>query len=86
MEVGAASYWSELVAMTNMDKLMQAKLIPDPVLYLESIPNTYIPNKQDIIEAVKRAQQQAQQQQAMQAAMQQAQQAQQAQPMQTAMQ
>lgn len=86
VEVGAASYWSELVAMTNMDKLMQAKLIPDPVLYLESIPNTYIPNKQDIIEAVKRAQQQAQQQQAMQAAMQQAQQAQQAQPMQTAMQ
>lgn len=83
VEVGAASYWSELVAMTNMDKLMQAKLIPDPVLYLESIPNTYIPNKQDIIEAVKRAQQQAQQQQAMQAAMQQAQQAQ---PMQTAMQ
>lgn len=70
VEVGAASYWSELVAMTNMDKLMQAKLIPDPVLYLESIPNTYIPNKQDIIEAVKRAQQQAQQQQAMQAAMQ----------------
>lgn len=86
VEVGAASYWSELVAMTNMDKLMQAKLIPDPVLYLESIPNTYIPNKQDIIEAVKRAQQQAQQQQAMQAAMQQAQQAQQAQPMQAAMQ
>lgn len=79
VEVGAASYWSELVAMTNMDKLMQAKLIPDPVLYLESIPNTYIPNKQDIIEAVKRAQQQAQQQQAMQ-------QAQQAQPMQAAMQ
>lgn len=78
VEVGAASYWSELVAMTNMDKLMQAKLIPDPVLYLESIPNSYIPNKQDIIEAVKRAQQQAQQQQAMQAAMQQ--------PMQTAMQ
>ena len=54
VDVGAASYWSEIVAMTNMDKLMQAGMIPDPVLYLESIPNSYIPNKQEIIEAVKK--------------------------------
>lgn len=53
VEVGAASYWSEIVAMTNMDKLMQAGMIPDPVLYLESIPNSYIPNKQEIIEALR---------------------------------
>ena len=53
VEVGAATYWSEIVSMTNMDKLMQAGMIPDPVLYLESIPNSYIPNKQQIIEALK---------------------------------
>lgn len=52
VEVGAATYWSEIVAMNNMDKLMQAGLIVDPVLYLESIPNSYIPNKQELIRAV----------------------------------
>ena len=70
VEVGAASYWSELMTMTNMDKLMQAGMIPDPSLYLEIMPNSYIPHKQDIIEAVKRAQEQAKQQAAQQAAMQ----------------
>lgn len=59
VEVGAATYWSEIVAMTNMDKLMQAGLIPDPALYLESIPNSYIPNKQDLLDALRRAQAQA---------------------------
>ena len=54
VDVGAATYWSEIVAMTNMDKLMQAGMIPDPVLYLESIPNSYIPNKQEIIESMKK--------------------------------
>ena len=53
VEVGAATYWSEIVSMTNMDKLMQAGMIPDPVLYLESIPNSYIPNKQQIIDSLK---------------------------------
>ena len=56
VEVGASSYWSEIVSMTNMDKLMQAGMIPDPVLYLESIPNSYIPNKQEIIDALKNKQ------------------------------
>ena len=56
VEVGAASYWSEIVAMTNMDKLQQAGLIADPLLYLESIPNSYIPNKQALIEAMRRRQ------------------------------
>ena len=68
VEVGAAGYWSELVTVSNMDKLMQAGLIPDPVLYLESIPNTYIPNKQGLIDAMRRAQARAQAQEAAQAA------------------
>ncbi len=62
VEVGAATYWSEIVAMTNMDKLMQAGLIPDPSLYLESIPNSYVPNKRDLIRAVRQKQQEASQQ------------------------
>ena len=71
VEVGAASYWSELVAMTNLDKLQQAGLLKDPLLYLEHIPDYYVPDKQGLVDAIKR--QQAQEN-AMQQAMQQMQQ------------
>lgn len=54
VDVGAASYWSEIVAMSNMDKLMQSGMIVDPVLYLKSIPKSYIPNKQEIIDAMQK--------------------------------
>lgn len=54
VEVGAASYWSELVAHANMDKLFQSKIISDPVLYLESIPAGYVPNKQELIASAKK--------------------------------
>lgn len=59
VEVGAASYWSELVAHANMDKLFQSKIISDPVLYLESIPQGYVPNKQELIESAKKQQEMA---------------------------
>ena len=68
VEVGAASYWSELVAMTNLDKLQQAGLLKDPLIYLEHIPDYYVPDKQGLVDAIKR--QQAQEN-AMQQAMQQ---------------
>ena len=59
VEVGAASYWSELVSHANMDKLYQSKIISDPVLYLESIPTGYVPNKQELIESAKKQQEMA---------------------------
>ncbi|MDR3766619.1 MAG: hypothetical protein Q3Y08_06240 [Butyricicoccus sp.] len=49
VEVGAASYWSELVQQTTMDNLYERQIITDPELYLESIPGAQIPNKQGLL-------------------------------------
>lgn len=53
VEVGASTYWSELMQVQTIDNLFAKGIIQDAVLYLESIPNGYIPNKQKIIEHIK---------------------------------
>ena len=64
MDIGASSYWSELTQIQTMDNLLQYKIIPDALTYLEYIPEGYIKNKNKIIEKIKtiKNQQQAQQQ------------------------
>lgn len=59
IEVGAASYWSELTAIQTMDNLVAQGFIPmdDPeavLIYLESVPNGYIPNKQELVDYYRR--------------------------------
>lgn len=58
VEIGASSYWSETTQVQTMDSLFEKGILTDPVMYLDGIPDKYIPNKQKIIEALK--QQQAQ--------------------------
>ncbi|MBS7224861.1 MAG: hypothetical protein KH050_05905 [Clostridiaceae bacterium] len=53
VEVGASSYWSQTVAVTNLDKLMMNQLLPDMLTYFEGIPSTMLPNKREIIRKVK---------------------------------
>ena len=65
VEVGAASYWSELLNVQTIDNMMQLGIIPDAVTYLESIPDGYIKNKADLIKAIEDKQQQVAQQQMM---------------------
>lgn len=62
VEVGQSSYWSETTTIQTMDNLYQNKIITDPILYLEAIPDKIIPNKQRIIDAIK-SQQETQQEQ-----------------------
>lgn len=69
--IGSASYWSELMQIQTLDNLMNKGIIPDPVTYLESIPDGYIKNKAELINAIKDKQLQMQAQQ-MQMQMQQA--------------
>lgn len=62
VDVGEASYWSELTQLQTMDSLFDRGLIADAIIYLDSIPDKYLPNKQKIIEALeeqKEMQQQA---------------------------
>ena len=53
VDIGAAAYWSEIMASTTLDNLYQAGLL-DPVVYLESIPDHLIPNKGRILAEAKR--------------------------------
>lgn len=67
IEVGASSYWSELIQVQTLDNLLQAKIIPDAITYLECMPNGYVPNKQEIIKKLEEQQKEMEQAQAMQA-------------------
>lgn len=68
VEIGASTYWSELMQVQTTDNLFAQKIIDDPVLYLESIPDGYIKNKQKIIKALKDRKAQEQQAALMQGA------------------
>ncbi len=72
VDVGAASYWSELMQTTTLDNLFAKQIVTDPELFIESIPAVQMPNKSEILRAVaeqkKQAMQQAAQQMQMQAA------------------
>lgn len=61
VDIGEASYWSELTQLQTMDSLFQKGLITDALLYLDGIPDKYIPNKQKIIDALKEQQEMQQQ-------------------------
>lgn len=56
VDVGASSYWSELMQVQTMDNLFAKGIVSDAVLYLESIPSKYLKNKEKIIAAVKEQQ------------------------------
>lgn len=61
VDIGEASYWSELTQLQTMDGLFQKGIITDALLYLDGIPDKYIPNKQRIIDALKEQQEMQQQ-------------------------
>lgn len=65
VDVGASSYWSELMQVQTMDNLFAKGIITNAVLYLESIPSKYLKNKDKIIAAVKEQQAMMAQQTAM---------------------
>ena len=56
IDVGKANYWSELMQIQTLDNLMNKKIIPDAVTYLESLPDGYVKNKQEIIRRVREMQ------------------------------
>lgn len=65
VDVGAASYWSEITQIQTLDALFKAGVITDAVTYLESLPDHVLRNKDKLIEKIKQ-QQEMQQQQMMQ--------------------
>lgn len=53
VNVGASAYWSEIMQVHTADNLFVRGIIKDPELYLNSIPDAYIKNKQKIIQALR---------------------------------
>lgn len=53
IDIGQGSYWSELMQIQTLDNMMNKKIIPDALTYLESLPDGYVKNKQAIIEKIK---------------------------------
>lgn len=53
IDVGASAYWSELMQVQTLDNLFTRGIIADAVTYLEGIPDSYIRNKQKIINKLK---------------------------------
>ncbi len=56
IDVGAATYWSELMQVQTTDQLFSRGIISDAVTYLEAIPDGYIKNKGEIIKKLKEQQ------------------------------
>ena len=70
--IGQSTFWNETTQIQTMDNLFSKGIITDPLIYLEGIPDKYVPNKAKIVEKLKEAQQlqeeMAQQQAMMEAA------------------
>ncbi len=56
IDIGQGSYWSELMQIQTLDNMMEKQIIPDRLTYLESLPDGYVKNKQDIINKIKELQ------------------------------
>lgn len=57
VEIGAATYWSELMQVQTLDALYASHVLTDPVVYLENMPAGYVPGKQQIIESIQKSRQ-----------------------------
>lgn len=60
VEIGQSSYWSEATQVQTLDGLWDKGVITDAVAYLEGIPDKYLPNKKELIDSIKKVQDQTQ--------------------------
>lgn len=53
VKIGSSAYFSEIAQIQTLDGLFNKGIIKDPILYLESIPDAYLPNKSKLIDSLK---------------------------------
>ena len=53
VDVGAASYWSEIMQTTTSDHLLESGVISDPLVYLENVPDYQVRGKHDLLHALR---------------------------------
>lgn len=66
VDIGAATYWSELMQVQILDNLFINGILTDPEVYINAIPAGYIQNKGEILKSVREARDRAEQAQMMQ--------------------
>ena len=59
VEIGAATYWSELMQVQTLDALFTNGILTDAEVYLENMPKGYITGKDNIIQAIRQQKAQA---------------------------
>lgn len=57
VNIGASTYWSEIMQVQTADNLFTKGVITDPLVYLNSIPDGYVRNKQKIVESIEKERQ-----------------------------
>lgn len=58
VDVGASSYWSEIMQVQTLDAMLANGIIVNPIDYLNSLPEKYVRNKQTLIDSLRSAQSQ----------------------------
>lgn len=61
VDVGEGAYWDEYMQTQQLDNMFARGIIPDPVTYLESLPQRMVPNKAVLIKRNQDAMQRLQQ-------------------------
>ncbi len=54
VNIGASTYWSEIMQVQTADNLYTKGIITDPVIYLNSLPDGYVRNKQKIVSEIEK--------------------------------
>lgn len=57
VDIGQSEYWSESAQIQTLDNLFTKGIISDALIYLENMPERVMPNKNKIIEDIRRKQQ-----------------------------
>jgi hypothetical protein len=65
VEIGAATYWSELMQVQTLDALYASGILTDAEVYLDNMPKGYITGRESIKAAIRKQKEQQQAQQAM---------------------
>lgn len=53
VDIGASSYWSELMQVQTLDNLFAKGVLTDAAEYVESIPSAYLKNKAKLLQTLK---------------------------------
>ncbi len=53
VDIGAATYWSELMQVQTLDNLFSRGVLDDAETYIENMPRGYIPGRKDILDAIR---------------------------------